>query len=865
MISTGIAQIWTPVVDTMRAKLGEVFTPANPDRFHHNFTTSMSFATSLEQLCATPAAAQRFRTTHVQPFRDSWNLVVYLQVLLLHRAVDNISLAHTTHGMDANGLNLVLYSTMRSLDSFVPPTTSDSHSSSFAFPVTTATWQVLVKTWSDGVVLAPLVAASARYSLTVLSQYASYWRDPLEKALALVKSAQGNAKMMSLTEVHHAGLSTCDDVFCLGSDLHRLGLQVKRDLVGMIASKVPREALASDEAATEFARKLVDEPMQALELLERMCWDVAVIVVSEECKKVLPAVRTIKGQYQMTNKPMPTTPSSYVATVTRPLHAFLDKWRDSLGAYAMSAEVLSTTMEMYASLASELLKSATELEESLKSRKNQRLMHTSSSLDDSISDTDKMRQQLHLDMQELAREWNDWDVEYVKLLADPDADAGHDASPTDIVPSKSFVGKFLQSVQQHFAGDRRDENIAVFGAPLCAQALYKRYYSTLKPQGLRIRRSDPPSWDPVAVDDSPEVVGADILTDEDMAHPFRCLILALKDANYLVSRAMTFTKINVKFPRKRALHENTDKTLVDGVLVEDRDGDNGVVLRFLAFDVIAWEGSPVYKSKLEKRLQCLQNEIILPRKAVRAQLSSRQSLIGRLWWRPVQDKALEGAEETFRVRMKDHFRLEKTEHLLRNFIPKVTHNVEGLIFTPKQAAYGVGGFEADAPVFKFVGTDAMGGLDGSLTEAQLLQHIQRIPKAVKRNFREKRYVRSLQHRAVLPMEHEGNWSLEGDGVVENLFYYLWCKDEFGGGPSLLMPDTVVYKFTQPAFWYFTSKSGKVKKKAKASLTNVQIEKEFCRKSCGVDIVAYYIYMLNGTTAISSRGAPFNTMAASSPA
>ncbi|ETV95516.1 hypothetical protein, variant 2 [Aphanomyces invadans] len=350
--------IWTPVVDTMRAKLGEVFTPANPDRFHHNFTTSMSFATSLEQLCATPVAAQRFRTTHVQPFRDSWNLVVYLQ---LRQNELNQALA-------------VSKSTMRSLDSFVPPTTSDSHSSSFAFPVTTATWQVLVKTWSDGVVLAPLVAASARYSLTVLSQYASYWRDPLEKALALVKSAQGNAKTMSLTEVHHAGLSTCDDVFCLGSDLHRLGLQVKRDLVGMIASKVPREALASDEAATEFARKLVDEPMQALELLERMCWDVAVIVVSEECKKVLPAVRTIKGQYQMTNKPMPTTPSSYVATVTRPLHAFLDKWRDSLGAYAMSADVLSTTMEMYASLASELLKSATELEESLKSRKNQRLM-----------------------------------------------------------------------------------------------------------------------------------------------------------------------------------------------------------------------------------------------------------------------------------------------------------------------------------------------------------------------------------------------------------------------------------------------------------------------------------------------------------
>ncbi|OQR96594.1 hypothetical protein THRCLA_07236 [Thraustotheca clavata] len=99
------------------------------------------------------------------------------------------------------------------------------------------------------------------------------------------------------------------------------------------------------------------------------------------------------------------------------------------------------------------------------------------------------------------------------------------------------------------------------------------------------------------------------------------------------------------------------------------------------------------------------------------------------------------------------------------------------------------------------------------------------------------------------MEHDANWALEGDGLVENLFYYLWCKDEFGGGPSLLIPDTIVYKFTQPAYWYFTSKSGKVKKKSKTSLANVQIEKEFCRKLCGIDIVAYYLYMENDTPTI----------------
>ncbi|RHX99246.1 hypothetical protein DYB25_001434 [Aphanomyces astaci] len=814
--------VWTPVLDTMRSKLGEVFTPANPDRFYHvrpcipNFTTSMSFVASLEQLCLSPGAALRFHSTHVQPFRDSWNLVVYMQ-------------------LRQNELNQVLAASKAT-----PRPVVDS---TFAFPVTTATWHVLVKTWADGVVLAPLVAASARYSLTVLSQYMAYWRDPLESAVALVANASKTAATL-FADVHHPGLMSCDDVYCLGSDLHRLGMH----------------------HVFELAR------------MERSCWDTAAVLVSDECKKVLPAVRTIKGQYQMTNKPMPTTPSTYVATVTRPLDEFLAKWREDVGTHPLASDVLSTTMDSYASAALDLLKSATELEESLKSRKNQRLMMKTPPFGGLVENIVPIRPPLstlyevHYDssfkgatptdlmeglIEQAKRgkvfnvatvidasgngvyyhergyvalvsytEWNDWDVEYVKIPADTDNDAVHDAaSATEIVPSKSFVTKFLQSVQQHFAGDRCDENIAVFGARgyntsafliVCYlvelkglslndaleaykktnPVLYKRYYSTLKPQGLRIRRPDPPSWDPVAADDSPEAIGADILTDDDKAQPFvriqSAAIAPPKPAapyppppssmpstashhhtSYKPAAPPVFhmpppvakkpltkkRKIRTweddvepfpfgdAVPVDSAEHERlvvvvaeltgglsdgfpgcevrsfscskdsvvAYKTLVDGVLVQDRDG-GAVVRRFLAFDLIAWEGASVYKSKLEKRLQCLQNEIILPRKTVLS-----------IW--PFMCR--QGADESFRVRMKDHFRLDKTEHLLRNFIPKVTHDVEGLIFTPKQATYGVGGFEADEPVFKFV-TDAsmmmMGGLDGSLTEGQLLQYIQHIPK-----------------------------------------------------------------------------------------------------------------------------------------
>lgn len=58
-------------------------------------------------------------------------------------------------------------------------------------------------------------------------------------------------------------------------------------------------------------------------------------------------------------------------------------------------------------------------------------------------------------------------------------------------------------------------------------------------------------------------------------------------------------------------------TLIDGIIVEDEDHGRKVA-RYLAFDILFVDGNPVWQKKLEKRLQCLQNEVILPRKNVRS-------------------------------------------------------------------------------------------------------------------------------------------------------------------------------------------------------------------------------------------------------
>jgi hypothetical protein len=85
-----------------------------------------------------------------------------------------------------------------------------------------------------------------------------------------------------------------------------------------------------------------------------------------------------------------------------------------------------------------------------------------------------------------------------------------------------------------------------------------------------------------------------------------------------------------------------------------------------------------------------------------------------------------------------------------------------------------------------------------------------------------------------------NYPLEGDGVIDNLFYYLWMKDELDQGPKINIPDTIIYKYRQPAYWYFTAKNGQVKRKSKYNLMNVRIEETFNRNTMGSDIIAYYL-------------------------
>ena len=90
-----------------------------------------------------------------------------------------------------------------------------------------------------------------------------------------------------------------------------------------------------------------------------------------------------------------------------------------------------------------------------------------------------------------------------------------------------------------------------------------------------------------------------------------------------------------------------------------------------------------------------------------------------------------------------------------------------------------------------------------------------------------------------------------DGLVESLYHFLWLTDDMKGKLpfGFSIPDTILYKYQQPIFWFFSSKTGQILKKAKRKLNNEKISKEFLSKKGPSGIVAYYIYNKKRTNSL----------------
>ncbi|KAF9922598.1 Dcp1p-Dcp2p decapping enzyme complex alpha subunit [Linnemannia zychae] len=140
---------------------------------------------------------------------------------------------------------------------------------------------------------------------------------------------------------------------------------------------------------------------------------------------------------------------------------------------------------------------------------------------------------------------------------------------------------------------------------------------------------------------------------------------------FLVDRKNKFFYVpQLRFPIAGNLQAYHNETIVDGELVTDLEPDGSQVVRYLAFDLLAYNGNNIIKKPLRSRLARLQQEFVGP---YRELLKVAQPQFVR--------------EQPFKVGLKEVNLSYGIEKMFKEVLPRLKHGSDGLIFTSAVAEY----------------------------------------------------------------------------------------------------------------------------------------------------------------------------------
>ncbi|KAI7799344.1 mRNA-capping enzyme [Triplophysa rosa] len=138
-----------------------------------------------------------------------------------------------------------------------------------------------------------------------------------------------------------------------------------------------------------------------------------------------------------------------------------------------------------------------------------------------------------------------------------------------------------------------------------------------------------------------------------------------KNEVYMIDRDNSVFHIaNLEFPFRKDLRLHLSNTLLDGEMIVDKVNGQPVP-RYLIYDIIKFSGQPVGQCDFNRRLLCMEKEIISPR------------------FEKMKMGQIDKAKEPFSVRNKPFFDIHAARKLLEgSFTAQVSHEVDGLIFQP---------------------------------------------------------------------------------------------------------------------------------------------------------------------------------------
>jgi len=318
----------------------------NPKLFQKNYKSTLLFVSSLEALCQYRERVEVFREqVCYKTFMARWSLPIYFQIRVQEVAG---SLEHQ----------------------LLTPFT-ECNNSEFILPTTTMALLCVRRCWDEEVIIPALVHRFWKLTLQILSRYAGWLKEVLASSDELVAS----------------------DVTNIVSDSTKLCQMLLGELQSLTCPY-----LTWSETMTGCVSSACSAVLSTYPALGQFVCD---SVVREGCKG-LEHAQAVPRLYRRTNKESPTTPLPYVSQLTSALEAdicnstlpqlYIDQWAQSAA---------QTIIERYQQTVSEVLTSLRKTEDSLAMLKRGRKAATPVQPSSTVTDEDKIRCQLRLDVEQL--------------------------------------------------------------------------------------------------------------------------------------------------------------------------------------------------------------------------------------------------------------------------------------------------------------------------------------------------------------------------------------------------------------------------------------------------------------------------------
>ena len=228
-----------------------------------------------------------------------------------------------------------------------------------------ALWSALNACWSPRVALQPLVPHFARLGLELVAVFAA-WSDARVVALAASHAAGNRGDERRAKAAVDELAVACEDLRVL-ADALRAGWESRA-----------RESWVDARVAKEIVVPMMARvATRTLAPLAERCWRQLEVSSVAMCQGALLAIKAVPSAFKMQSKPLPTRPSPFLPSITRPLAAALRRHEASIPAprrRGVVENVAALLLREYEALVAETVARVRRTERSLaKLRAKQRL------------------------------------------------------------------------------------------------------------------------------------------------------------------------------------------------------------------------------------------------------------------------------------------------------------------------------------------------------------------------------------------------------------------------------------------------------------------------------------------------------------